>query len=449
MNVFIEKAIGLPCLAEVRRYAQIPPFQNDGEVMYAAIAALLIRAEGDNVRWWKQLRQFAAQYNIMLFRQRELLELVSQSGWNAEKTIRECGVDHFIAAFIDTCLYDHQLQPFEYRLLHYFVKYFGRRPDRSAGENREQIREQSRRSRERIREQFASWRYRAVTFFERPAVAAIITILIILNAALLGLLTDPRIAAGWGRWLNGLDTAFLVVFTVEIACRLFAFRREYFKEPLNALDFVIILISWAPFPGSGIASAFRAFRVFRTLLLVNRFVKLKLIMKSLEYSLPNVGWVAVLLLVFYYVFAVLTTNLFGRDCAMFRSISASLLSLFQLMTLEGWPELVREVMAVYPWAWAVFIPFMLFTSYIFLNLVVGIVVSTMQEMHENSLADTRREIDEIRDLKLEMTEMNRRLAHLQTALAADKPAARPEEDRAGWRVDSGLFSRDRSPNPPQ
>lgn len=322
--------------------------------------------------------------------------------------------------------------------MYYVGKHFGPRPGLTAAENQRQIREQSRKNKERLRQQFASWKYRAVVFFERPLVATIVTVLIVLNAALLGLLTNDWVAAHWGRWLNGLDTAFLAIFTVEIACRLFAFRREYFKEPINAMDFIIILVSWAPFPGSHLASAFRSFRVFRALLLVNRFPKLKLIMKSLENSLPNIGWVSLLLMVFYYVFAVLTTNLFGKEYAMFRSIPASLFSLFQLMTLEGWPDLTREVMVNHPWAWVVFVPFMLFSSYIFLNLVVGIIVSTMQEMHEDATIETRREIDEIQDVKIEMQELRKRIEALSQKIAPAPDAGRPDD----WRHNSGLFRRE-------
>ncbi|MBP5232301.1 MAG: ion transporter [Planctomycetes bacterium] len=449
MNAYFEKIAGLPCWEQARRGCQVQPLQNNGEVVYAVAAAFLIHDGGprcapgparprgaDDKRWWQALRQFAAQYCISFTRQRELTEMAYYSGWGARQAAN-AGGEEFIDAFIDTCLYDHKLQPVEFRLLHYFESRLGPRPGLSAAENKAQIRGQAHKSKERIRKQFASLKYRAVVFFERPLVATVVTILIVLNAVLLGLLTNDWVAGHWAKSLNGLDTVFLVIFTVEVACRLFAFRREYFKEALNALDFVVILVSWAPFPGSSLASAFRAFRVFRALLLVNRFPKLKLIVKSLENSLPNIGWVSLLLMMFFYVFAVLTTNLFGKEYPAFASIPASLLSLFQLMTLEGWPDLTREVMQRHPWAWLVFVPFMLFSSYIFLNLVVGIIVSTMQEMHENATAETRREIDEIQDVKVALGKLERQVEALRERLAPD--AAPRAHD---WRHDSGLFHRE-------
>ena len=167
-------------------------------------------------------------------------------------------------------------------------------------------------------------------------------------------------------------------------------------------------------------SAFRAFRVFRALLLVNRFSKLKLIMKSLEASLPNIGWVTVLLGIFYYVFAVLTTSMFGREFAAFDSIEKSLFSLFQLMTLESWPELVKPVMARYPYSLLVFIPFMFITSYIFLNLVIGIIVTSMHDISLKKKSTEKKEIDEIRELKKQMHALTDQIENIQKMIAENK-----------------------------
>ncbi len=51
-------------------------------------------------------------------------------------------------------------------------------------------------------------------------------------------------------------------------------------------------------------------------------------------------------MLFFYVFAVMATKLFGEDFPQwFGSLWGSMFSLFQIMTLEGWADIAREVMA--------------------------------------------------------------------------------------------------------
>ena len=67
----------------------------------------------------------------------------------------------------------------------------------------------------------------------------------------------------------------------------------------------------------------------------------------------------------------------------FGTIGASMYTLFQIMTLEGWSEeIVRPVMEVYPYALVFFIPFIITTSFAVLNLFIGIIVDAMNIIHE-------------------------------------------------------------------
>lgn len=129
-----------------------------------------------------------------------------------------------------------------------------------------------------------------------------------------------------------------------------------------------------------------------------------------------------MLFIVYYVFAVLTTNLFGHDFAAFQSIEKSLFSLFQLMTLESWPELLAPILEKYPYSWLVFIPFMILTSYIFLNLVIGIIVTSMHDISLKKKSTEKREIDEIWDLKEQMRDLSEQIASIQEALDKNNSA---------------------------
>jgi voltage-gated sodium channel len=91
--------------------------------------------------------------------------------------------------------------------------------------------------------------------------------------------------------------------------------------------------------------------------------------------------VLLLMCVFLYTSAVLAVNLFGEKFPQwFGTLGGSLFSLFQILTLEGWADMAREVMAVYPWAPLFFIPFIIIATFTVLNLFIGIIVSTMQEL---------------------------------------------------------------------
>lgn len=101
----------------------------------------------------------------------------------------------------------------------------------------------------------------------------------------------------------------------------------------------------------------------------------------------------------FYVFAVITTTLFGQDFPdWFGTLGRSLYTLFQVMTLESWSMgIVRPVMEVYPYAWAFFVPFILMATFTMLNLFIGIVVSAMQSFSDADEAGTIAAVDAARE----------------------------------------------------
>ena len=383
------------------KYSLISDFANDVETLYAALFSIVENIEmKDRARneAYAELKEFAESSSISDRRQRDLQRKVQISGWDSRETIRETGVEAFIDDFVAVCLKDKKIQPWEYKLIYLIGSYLNLSKSQVS---------------RLLRTRLSKIRYRAILFFERPWVSALITILIILNALQLGLMTCQWFDPYKGKWFYRLDFAFICLFTIEILCRIFAFRKDFFRESQNIFDFIVVAVSWIPSPVCRWASALR---VFRAMLLLNRLSQLKSIMRSLMDALPNIGWVSVLLFIVYYVFAVLTTNLFGHDFAAFQSLEKSLFSLFQLMTLESWPELLAPILEKYPYSWLVFIPFMVLTSYIFLNLVIGIIVTSMHDISLKKKSTEKREIDEIRDLKEQMNALSRQIENIQKTL---------------------------------
>jgi voltage-gated sodium channel len=237
----------------------------------------------------------------------------------------------------------------------------------------------------------------------------VITALIVLNAIILGLETSPTVMASWGRWLHWADSILLTVFVFEIGARLVVHRLAFFRDPWSLFDFVVVGVALVP--ATGAFSVLRALRVLRVLRLITVAPSLKRVVSALISALPGMGAIVMLLALVFYVSAVMATMLFGESFPQwFGSLGASAYSLFQIMTLESWSMgIVRPVMEVYPYAWAFFVPFILATAFTMLNLFIGVVVSAMQEEHDDLLKAEHEEVE----------------AHLRQA-AAERELARTE-----------------------
>ncbi len=234
-----------------------------------------------------------------------------------------------------------------------------------------------------------SLRVRLGCFIESLPVQKFIIGLIIVNAITLGLETSDSIMQRYGDMLHLFDTIILSVFVLEIVLKLFAYDWRFFKSAWNIFDFIIIVI--ALLPSSGALSVLRTLRVLRILRLISVMPQLRFVVEALLHSLPGIGSIAGLMIVIYYVFAVMATGLFGEAFPQwFGTIGHSMYTLFQVMTLESWSMgIARPVMQVYPYAWMFFLPFILLATFTILNLFIAIIVNTMQTLHDKSKAEPK------------------------------------------------------------
>jgi voltage-gated sodium channel len=240
-----------------------------------------------------------------------------------------------------------------------------------------------------------SWRQRVLGFVEDKRFTRTITALIVINAILLGLETVPSVMAEWGFLIRGADRVILAVFVIEILLRITAHGRAFWRDPWSLFDIAVVGV--ALFPASGSLSVLRALRILRVLRLVSVVPRLRRVVETLMRSLPGMGSIALLLVMLFYVFAVMATKLFGASFPdWFGSIGESMYSLFQIMTLESWSMgIVRPVMAVHPFAWAFFVPFILIVSFAVLNLFIAVVVDSMQQVHKEEADELMRDAEEI------------------------------------------------------
>jgi voltage-gated sodium channel len=229
---------------------------------------------------------------------------------------------------------------------------------------------------------------------------------IVINAIIIGMETSPMMMERYGSILGALDQIAIGIFIVEILLKLFVYRLSFFKNGWNIFDFVIVAAALLPTGGS--LSVLRALRILRALRLVSTMPKMRKVVQGLFAAIPSMGTVIILLALLFYIAAVMATKLFGSEFPQwFGSIGASLYSLFQIMTLESWSMgIVRPIMEVYPWAWAFFVPFVLVTSFVVLNLFIAIIVNAMHEEADEEQTAQRDEIlDEVRAIRREIKAM--------------------------------------------
>jgi len=229
---------------------------------------------------------------------------------------------------------------------------------------------------------------------ESPAVRNFILAVILINAIVLGLETSKSVMDGFGPLIVAIDTICLAIFVVEIAAKLIAHGPRFFKSGWNIFDFVIVGIALLPV-GGGI-SVLRALRILRLLRVISVAPALRRVVEGFVNALPGMGSVFLLMGLIFYIGAVMATKLFGGAFPdWFGTIGRSGYSLFQIMTLESWSMgIVRPVMEIYPYAWAFFVPFIMVTTFAVVNLLVGLIVNSMQDAHaeeDNAATDAYRD----------------------------------------------------------
>lgn len=247
---------------------------------------------------------------------------------------------------------------------------------------------------------------------ESPRARDFVLAVIAVNAVVLGLETSERAMAAAGPLLVAIDRTCLAIFVAELAVKLYAFGLRFFRSGWNLFDLLIVGVSLAP--ASGEVSVLRALRILRALRAVSVVPSLRRVVEGLISALPGMASVFALMALLFYIGAVMTTKLFGAEFdALFGTIGRSTFTLFQIMTLEGWSDgIVRPVMEVYPWAWGFFIPYILVTTFAVVNLLVGLVVNSMQDAHS---AEADAEEDAHRERVLA------RLGSIEARLAALAP----------------------------
>ena len=254
-------------------------------------------------------------------------------------------------------------------------------------------------------------------FFQSRTYEFGIIALIAVNALLLAAETVPAIAGTEATTLEVLNAIISFIFVIEISLKIATFKRAFWRDPWNWFDLAVVTVSILP--ANEAFASLRALRALRLLRLVTVLPSLRRVVEGFLKAIPSLGSIMLLLMLLLFVFSVMGAKLFGdQHPETFGNLGASAFSLFSVMTLEGWPDLAREVMRTHPLACTFFITFIVLSSWVILNLVIGVVVESLQSLAREQ--EEELEIEILRNQKRMMEEiaaLRRELAELRTGVS--------------------------------
>ena len=241
---------------------------------------------------------------------------------------------------------------------------------------------------------------------------------IFVNAVLIGVQTAVD-NQGALEVLALVDALCVFVYVVEAALKIYALGGRYFRDAWNVFDFTITALSLMPtfllpFPVQ-LVRALRLARIARIFRLVSAFRQMRVIIEAIGKSIPGIMWTALLLGIVLYVFDVAGLYLFGAEFPQyFGTLGTGAFTLFQLVTLEGWPDVARDIMSVHPSAWLFFIPYVMASSFIFMNVVVGIIIGTIEESTQAERIN--KDDDSEKQLRTELAELREQIKTVEYLL---------------------------------
>jgi voltage-gated sodium channel len=206
---------------------------------------------------------------------------------------------------------------------------------------------------------------------------------IVLNAVTVGVETSSALAARFGPWFRLVNLAALTVFTAEMVIRVAAYwprPLQFFRWGWNVFDFVVVGVAFVP-SSLGLSTLARLARVVRVTRLISALPELRLVFETMVRSIPSMGHILLLLALFLYVYGIIGVNLYsGSDPERWGSLGAAILTLFQVLTLEGWNEIQAALIGLHPWSWVFFSSFIVVAVWVVTNLFVAVIINNLESV---------------------------------------------------------------------
>lgn len=250
-------------------------------------------------------------------------------------------------------------------------------------------------------------------YFER-----VIITFILINGVVLGLETVPDIVNQYGAWLSFANNLVLSIFILEAAAKIVAVApklKRYFGDGWNLFDFSVVVLSLIPASGE-FAMLARLARLLRVLRLISVIPELRLIVSTLVKSIPSMGNIMLLMSIIFYIYAVAGYHLFHQhDPEHWRSLGISMLTLFRIVTLEDWTDVMYTAMELSSYAWVYFVSFVIVGTFVVINLFIAVVINNLDEAKVERL----KEMDAVparEELLKELQQTQKALASLEAKI---------------------------------
>ena len=264
---------------------------------------------------------------------------------------------------------------------------------------------------------------RFVRLRENKLFETFVILIIVLSALVIGAKT--YVIPEWSRTLlEWLDLGITLFFLVEISIRLMASDsiRAFFRNGWNVFDFTIVVASLIPLEGSETALLGRLLRIFRVLRLVAIIPELRVLLSAFLTAIPRMGYVSLLMFIIFYIYAAMGSIFFASiNPELWQNISIAMLTLFRVATFEDWTDVMYETMEVYPLSWLFYLSFIFIVAFVFLNMMIGIVLETLQKEHEKLDRESGAgEAGEVHWIREHTEIMEERLERIEQMLRADR-----------------------------
>ncbi len=242
--------------------------------------------------------------------------------------------------------------------------------------------------------------------------------LIVLNGIVLGLETSSTLMENYGVWFNLVNNIIIGFFVLEATLKIIAVAprlKLYFGDGWNLFDFTVVVLSILPTTGE-FATIARLARLLRVARLISTIPELRLIVSTLIRSIPSMGHVILLMSIIFYIYGIAGFHLFHEhDPQHWRSLPISLLTLFRIVTLEDWTDVMYTAMEMNPWTWTYFVSFVVLGTFVVINLFIAVVLNNLEEAKQERLEELRKPAGKNEIIK-ELKETQAALARLQLKL---------------------------------
>ncbi len=261
---------------------------------------------------------------------------------------------------------------------------------------------------------------------------AVVVGVILANAVLVGIETSRSLMAAHRALFAVANSVVLALFIAELVLRVAAqsFRLGAFlRDGWNLFDFLVVALSLLPGVGA-FATVARIARVLRAARLVSVSPKLRLIVGTMTRSIPSLAHVSLLLGLLLYLYAVVGVNLFGaHDPEHWGTLKPALLTLFQILTLEGWVEVQAAVIEGAPWAWVYFASFVIIAVFVVVNLFIAVVLNNLDEIREEDrqavlAAEEQRRPSDEQGFERHLTTLRAEIDRLEALVRRQRPPSR-------------------------